>query len=307
MTRGLFSTLFLSDLDYTLFQSKWLDSTGLHPMSRTVSGDPQGYANDAQAELWDAMRYEAFCVGITARNLEQVSRVDGWNPIHEHQLMLVDHGLTLLYRNINKGEQWAPIEAWSAPYVEQAKEQGRTLEKEGAKLFFALMEKMPEIVTVHQSKMAYTSLPGFDNTKIFYSLRAGAFYGDALSTNTLGPLNTLRGLLHHHASSSSLPMTYFESDGTFSLLPGWFSKKAAVQRLLSLLKQPEPGLDDPRLTAAIKAIGKPKLVLTAGDGLDDVEFMGLGHFMLTPSKSAIAKSLADRQSEIPLLTDIVTY
>lgn len=102
-------------------------------------------------------------------------------------------------------------------------------------------------------------------------------------------------------------MTYFEAEGTFSLLPGWFSKKAAVQRLLSMLSTEESGIDDPRLSAAIKAIGRPKLVLTAGDGLDDVDFMGLGHFMLTPTKSAIAGVLDERQSEIPLLTDVVRY
>jgi hypothetical protein len=306
MTRGLFSTLFLSDLDNTLFQSRWVDNTGVHPMSRTVTGDAQGYATAAQAELWDAMRNEAFCIGVSARDLEQVNRVDGWNPIHEHQLMLVDHGLTLLYRNTFKDEQWTPIEGWSAPYMALAKENARLLEKEGARLSFALMQEMPELVTVHQSKLVYTNFAVQDKPRAFYSIRARAFYGESISTHQMQPLNHLRALLHHHVSTSQLPLTYFETDGTFSLLPGWFSKKAAVQRLLALIKEPEPGLDDPRLNAAIRAIGRPKLILTAGDGFDDVEFMGLGHFMLTPTKSAITNSLLEKQSEIPLLNDVVT-
>lgn len=307
MTRGLFSTLFLSDLDNTLFQSRWMDNTGFHPMSRTAKGDVQGYATDAQAELWDAMRHEAFCVGVSARSLEQVSRVDGWNPIHEHQLMLVDHGMTLLYRNIFKDEAWSPIEAWSAPYVELAKNTARKLEKEGTRLSFLLKQEMPELINEHKSKVVYTSLPVQEKTNVFYSLRASSFYANSISSHQVASLNRLRAILHHHVSSCDLPMTYFEAEGTFSLLPGWFSKKAAVQRLLSMLSTEEPGIDDPRLTAAIKAIGRPKLVLTAGDGLDDVDFMGLGHFMLTPTKSAIAGVLDERQSEIPLLTDVVRY
>lgn len=306
MTRGLFSTLFLSDLDNTLFQSRWMDSTGFHPMSRTVKGDAQGYATDAQAELWDAMRHEAFCVGVSARSLEQVSRVDGWNPIHEHQLMLIDHGMTLLYRNIFKGEEWSPIESWSAPYLDQARENAKQLKKEGLRLSFLLKDEMPELITTHASKVVYSSLPMQDKTEMFYSLRASAFYAHSISNHQLDALNRLRGLLHHHVSTSALPLTYFETDGTFSLLPGWFSKRAAVQRFLAMLKTPEPGMDDPRLNAAIRAIGRPKLVLTAGDGFDDVEFMGLGHFMLTPTKSAITNCLMERQGEIPLLTDVVS-
>lgn len=307
MTRGLFSTLFLSDLDNTLFQSRWMDNTGFHPMSRTLKGDPQGYSTDAQAELWDAMRHEAFCIGVSARTLEQVNRVDGWNPIHEHQLMLVDHGMTLLYRNIFKDEAWAPIEAWSAQYVALAKQNARKLEKEGSRLLFLLNQQMPDLTTKYQSKMYYSSLPTDESVKVFYSLRASSLYVDAISSHQLSDVNRLRTLLHHHISTCELPMTYFETEGMFSLLPGWFSKKAAVQRLLSLIKTDEPGLDDPRLKDAIRAVGRPKLILTAGDGLDDVGFMGLGHFMLTPTKSEITSTLVERQSEIPLLTDIVSY
>lgn len=304
MTRGLYASLFLTDLDNTLFQSKWQDKTGIHPMSKTATGEHHGFASEAQAGLWDAMRYEAFCVGVTARNLEQVSRVGGWNPIHEHQLMLVDHGLTLLHRDISKGDVWQPIEGWSAPYIEQARINNRKLDKEGAKLFFTLMQSMPDLVTEHESKLAYTTIPGSESVKIFYSLRANNFYGHEITQNRQGRLNQLRALLQSHIASSELPMTYFEVDGTFSLLPGWFSKKAAVQRLLTLLKIAEPGLDDPRLNDAIKAIGRPKLVLTAGDGLDDVGFMGLGHFMITPTKSTIASALTDIATDIPMLTDV---
>lgn len=307
MTRGLFSTLFLSDLDNTLFQSRWMDNTGYHPMSRNLMGDAQGFATDAQAELWDAMRHEAFCVGVSARSLEQVNRVEGWNPIHEHQLMLVDHGMTLLYRNIFKDQAWAPIEAWSAPYAELARENARKLEKEGTRLLFLLKQQMPELINEHKSKLFYTSLPTHEKTSVFYSVNASSFYVESISSHDTSALNRLRAILHHHVSTCELPMTYFETEGTFSLLPGWFSKKNAVQRLLSMLKTEEPGLDDPRLREAIKAIGRPKLILTAGDGLDDVDFMGLGHFMLTPTKSAITNSLVERQSEIPLLTDVVTY
>lgn len=305
MTKGLFSTLFISGLDNTLFQSKWMDSTGLYPMSRSVSGDPQGYATGAQAELWDAMRHEAFCVGVSARNFEQICRVDGWDPIHEHQLMLIDHGMTLLYRNIFKDEGWAPIEGWSLPYIEMANRNAAALKKEGTELSFELTKHMPDLVTVHNSKLVYSTLPGFNNTNVFYSVRAGALYSHALVNNDMAPLNKLRSLLHRHVSTSELPLTYFEIDGTFSLLPGWFSKKTAIQRLIAMLDSPEPGLDDPRLNAAIRAIGKPKLILTAGARPDDVEFMSLGHFMLTPTKSTITKNLVEQQSEIPLLTDIV--
>lgn len=307
MTRGLFSTLFLSDLDNTLFQSRWMDNTGLHPMSRTLKGEAQGYSTPAQAELWDAMRHEAFCIGVSARTLEQINRVDGWNPIHQHQLMLVDHGMTLLYRNIFKDEAWAPIEAWSTQYVELARQNARKLEKEGSRLLFLLNQQMPELNSKYQSRMFYSTLPTEGNVKVFYSLRASSLYVESITRHELSDVNRLRTLLHTHISTCELPMTYFETEGTFSLLPGWFSKKSAVQRLLSLLSADEPGLDDPRLKDAIRAVGRPKLILTAGDGLDDVEFMGLGHFMLTPTKSDITSALVERQSEIPLLTDIVTY
>lgn len=304
MSRGLFATLFLTDLDNTLFQSKWQDKSGLHPMSKTATGEHHGFASESQAELWDAMRYEAYCVGVTARSMEQVSRVGGWNPIHEHQLMLVDHGLTLLYRNISESDVWQPIEGWSAPYIEQARVNNRKLDKEGAKLYFALMQSMPDLVTEHESKLAYTTIPGSESVKVFYSLRANNFYAHSITHSRQDRLNQLRRLLHTHIASSELPMTYFEVDGTFSLLPGWFSKKDAVKRLMGLLKAPEPGLNDPRLNDAIRAIGRPKLVLTAGDGLDDVGFMGLGHFMITPTKSSIATTLTEMTTDIPLLTEV---
>jgi hypothetical protein len=304
MARGLFATLFLTDLDNTLFQSKWQDRAGLHPMSKTATGEDHGYASEAQAELWDAMRYEAYCLGVTARNMEQVSRVGGWNPIHEHQLMLVDHGLTLLYRDISKSNEWQPIEGWSAPYIEQARVNNRKLDKEGARLYFAMVEAMPELASKYETKLAYTTIPGSNSVNLFYSLRANAFYADAIKNNRHDQINALRNVLHRHIAASELPMTYFEVDGTFSLLPGWFSKKDAVKRLMMLLKTPEPGLDDPRLNEAVRAIGRPKLVLTAGDGLDDVAFMGLGHFMITPSKSAIASTLTEMTTDIPLLTDV---
>lgn len=307
MTRGLFSTLFLSDLDNTLFQSRWVDNTGLHPMSRTAKGDAGGFATDAQAELWDAMRHEAFCIGITSRSMEQVGQVDGWNPIHQHQLILADHGMTLLYRDIFKDQAWAPIDGWSDPYVHTARETTRKLEKEGSRLLFLLSQEMPELISKHQAKILYSKLPVDVRTSIFYSLNAESFYTESISAHDNQKLNHLRALLHHHVSTCELPMTYFESEGVFSLLPGWFSKRAAVQRLLSLLRTPEVGLDDIRLNAAIKAVGRPKLVLTAGDGLDDVDFMGLGHFMLIPSKSSISETLVDMQSQIPLLTDVVRY
>lgn len=308
MNRGLFSTLFLTDLDHTLFQSKHDEPRGVFPFSHSVKGDPQGYSTPAQAEMWDAMRHTAFCVGVTSRTPEQAARVVGWNPLHEHQIMLADHGLTLMYRNISKSENWEIIEGWSSPYMDIAKLNAKDLEQDGSMLFFRIMESFPEIVTEFSTKLTFTSASG-TQTKLFYSLRAGKLFDDALSGNRPERLSLLRDLIAEHMRSSIIPMRCYELEGTISFLPEWFSKKSSVERLIGLLKSPGSNLMlDTRFTDTLKSIGLPRLIVTAGNTTCDMGFIGLGHFMIIPIGSDISNTIQyGDSSKIPVLTDVIFH
>lgn len=99
--KSLFDNLVVTDLEGALFQSKSTNPKGLYPMIETSNGRVEGWATEEQAQRWDTLRYEAFCVGYTSFSEPQVSRVTGWDPLHEHQLMLADHGMTLLYRDLS--------------------------------------------------------------------------------------------------------------------------------------------------------------------------------------------------------------
>jgi hypothetical protein len=305
MARGLFATLFLTDLDNTIFQSKWLDQAGIFPMSNSLNGDPQGFATPAQAELWDSMRHTSFCVGVTGRTLEQVARVDGWNPIHENQLMLADHGMTLLYRSLKRDHGWEVVDSWSSTYVDTARAHAKEMESDATRLFFMLMERMPELVTLYGSKVAHAAIPASENLKVFFSLRAPEFYRDVMDGNVPQRLVLLRSLLRQFIAESHNRYRMIEADGSFSLLPSWFSTQAAVQRLIRLMHEPGHDVVDPRLQATLKDIGRPKLVLTAGDSLEDVAFMGIGHFMITPTRSAIGSLVQDAAERIPVLDELI--
>jgi len=260
--------LFLSDLDHTLFQSHRLDKTGDHPMTRKRDGSSHCFANRAQKALLDMMMTNAFCMAVTARNIDQMRRVCGWDTQQKHDLALTNLGMTLMYRCEN-GE-WEIVESWSDPYLLEARKRAKTVTGD-ANTYISLLEKYEK---GWEMKLVYCDQ---DESVPYYV----EFVQKDKDQRPLNP-DAVR------EEASCLQGSYLVNidDNKISLWPTYVSKKTAVKRLLSLL---ECGSEDPRLNAVTEEIGDVDLVLSAGDSVSDLGFMQVADFMLVPRQSQIFK------------------
>lgn len=294
--------LFLTDLDGTLFQTKNADQAGIHPMSEWSDGCVQGLATEAQAELWDGIRHFSNCIPVTARDVEQMRLVTGWNALQRHQLALVNHGMTLLYRDTQRSYSWEVIELWSHYYALQAESYQKVLDTTGTELMFEILKAVPKI-TEFKTRISNERLPGCGATKMYVTFQARDFMVWARLSRDQELVAKLRGAIYNVMNRAPVPFRYFEQDFLFSLLPEYVNKGAAAQRLLGMINGDEVGFHDERLELALCEIQKPSLVMTAGSAFEDVEFMGLGHFMITPQGSGLARALEQGAQE-HLRTDI---
>lgn len=266
--KGLFDTLLITDLEGELFQSKGQEPKGFHPMAEASSGRVIGWATDEQAQRWDDLKHEAYCIGFTSFSEAQVGRVTGWDPLHEHQLMFADHGMTLLYRNLNGLNKWEAIPEWSQPYLEHARASSRALQQDGARLYFAMMRDLPEMAQQHHGKMIYPKLPirgAVDG--MYYAIQAGSFIQSLMQNGREDKLVQFKKILAEHLDWCDGRYSYFEFEGTFAFMPAWASRQAVLQRFLSLVGNREAyETVDPRLSLALRDIGTPKVILAGKPG-----------------------------------------
>lgn len=259
--RSLFDNLVVTDLEGALFQSKSANPKGLHPMFEASNGRVEGWATEEQAQRWDTLRYEAFCVGYTSFSEPQVSRVTGWDPLHEHQLMLADHGMTLLYRDLSGQNRWEVIEDWSRPYLDKARANAKVLQYDGARLYFEIMKHLPELVQ-HQGKMLYPKLPMPSGSVegMYYVIQANGFLQAMAREGRLERVIRFKELLAEHLEWCEGRYNYFEWEGTYAFVPAWASRSEVLNRFFAVVQGRETQLDT-RLAKALRDIGVPKVVL----------------------------------------------
>ncbi|MHD0644332.1 HAD family hydrolase [Pseudomonas aeruginosa] len=293
---GMFNAMFLSDLDGVLFQSKGVDPQGLYPMVENSQGDAYAFATPAQADMFSRMSFIASCVPVTIRSVEQFKMVSGWRPMHQHQLALVNNGMTLLYRDERSFDGWRVVDGWSDRYIQQAKGCGKMFADDSAALYFALIKAIPE-VSKFDTRLVQVKIPGADTTPVYFTLQMRGYLEHCIKTNDRQAIARLRQVIYDTLSTLQGRYTYCERDCYFSFLPGYAGKAGAVERLLALVNGgEEEGLVDGGLDLALGTIGRPQVVFTAGADFEAVEFMGLGHFALTPTNSQLMTTL--RQSAI---------
>ena len=259
--RGLFEALCFTDLDGSLFQPKWANSAGIHPMVETATGDVIGWATSEQAGLWDEIRHQAFCVGVTSRSAEQVCQVTGWDPIHDHQLILADHGLTLLYRNYRKSRAWEVIRAWSAPYLEIGRAHSKQLQADGAALCFAAMLALPDLAKFN-AQMVFPRIATGSVEPVYAAMQAPALLRHVLERNEPDLFLKLREFVQDFVMSFGGRYHYHETESSLALIPAQWSRTAVVERLTALIMQVD-SLGDERLGMALADIGRPKALLSA--------------------------------------------
>lgn len=271
--------LFLSDLDHCLFQSKRVDPRGAHPMTIKKDGAAHCFATDAQTALLSLLAPRSIWVAVTARTPEQMARTTGWRPEHNHQLALVNHGATLLYRTDCEGS-WEEISVWGEQYIAQA------LSREKDLLWDVqlLRDRLAMLVTPAGSQLDLSINPLVGKTPLYFSLQIKKAPG--LDADTV--MRTLRESQEFRSVISGMRLNYVHhhNDNTLGFWPSYVGKRKAVDRLLAAFKS---GLNDHRFMRACSEVGKISLTLTAGDSHSDVPFMSLGDFMLTPTGSPIAR------------------
>lgn len=259
--RGLFEALCFTDLDGALFQPKWANSAGLYPMVETAAGDVLGWATAEQAALWDDIRYQSYCVGVTSRSADQVEQVSGWNPLHNHQLILADHGLTLLYRNYRQSMAWEVIKTWSIPYLVEARENARRLQADGAALCFAVMKSLPELAKFKVRLVFVKSAAGAAEP-IYAAMQAPALLRHALESKDHALFKKLRDFVIEFVAGFGGRYHYHETDSTLALIPAQWGRVAVVDRLTTMMMQGD-SMGDERLGLALADIGRPKTLLAA--------------------------------------------
>lgn len=259
--RGLFEALCFTDLDGALFQPKWANAAGFHPMVETPTGDVIGWATAEQAELWDEIRYQAFCVGVTSRSAEQVAQVTGWDPLHDHQLILADHGLTLLYRNYRKSRAWEVIKPWSTSYLEIARAHAKQLQADGAALCFSAMQALPELAKFN-ARMVFPRSAAGSVEPIYAAMQAPALLRHALERKEPELFLKLRAFVQDFVIGLGGRYHYHETESSLALIPAEWSRAAVVERLTAMIMQGD-ALGDERLGLALADIGRPKTLLAA--------------------------------------------
>lgn len=272
--------LFLSDLDHCLFQSKRVNPEGAHPMTVKGDGTPHCFSTPAQAALFSMVASRAFCVAITARTVDQMSRTIGWLPEHDHQLALVNHGATLLYRP-DLHSQWVEIEAWSEQYVAMARDAKPALEADVESLRQGL-----GLLRLPINSRLVVSVNSLDaDTPFYFNLQLK----DAGEFGTEETMRRIRNSPEMFSIVERMQQGYVHhlNDTTIGFWPAYVGKQAAAARLIAALRD---GLDDSRFEKARSQIPHIALTLTAGDSHSDVPFMLEGDFMLAPTKSPIAAS-----------------
>lgn len=259
--RGLFEALCLTDLDGALFQPKWANSAGLHPMVETPGGDVVGWATAEQAELWDEIRHQAYCVGVTSRSAEQVGQVTGWDPLHDHQLILADHGLTLLYRDYRKSRAWDVIHPWSTSYLEIARAHSKQLQADGAALCFSAMKALPELARFN-ARMVFPKSAAGSVEPLYAAMLAPALLRHALERKEPELFLKLRAFVRDFVSELGGRYHYHETESSLALIPALWSRTAVVERLTAMIMRGD-SLGDERLGMALADIGRPKALLSA--------------------------------------------
>ncbi|MBD8614817.1 MULTISPECIES: hypothetical protein [Pseudomonas] len=271
--------LFLSDLDHCLFQSKRVEPNGKHPMTVKADGTPHCFATDAQATLFSMIANRAMCVAVTARTPDQMQRAIGWKPDHPHQLALVNHGATLLYREDTEYD-WREIKAWSEIYVTQAREGEQALLAD----VDALKKGLAHLPLPVGSHMAVSVNTLADNVPFYFNLQLK----DARHYGTEETMRRIRESREMSWIVENLEHRYVHhlNDTTMGFWPAYVGKRGAVTRLVEALRD---GLDDVDFERARAQIPLVALTLTAGDSHSDLPFMLEGDFMLTPTHSPIAR------------------
>jgi len=278
--------LFLSDLDHCLFQSKRVDPNGKHPMTVKVDGTPHCFASDAQATLFSMVANRAFSIAVTARTPDQMRRAIGWKPEHKHQLALVNHGATLLYRE-DVGQDWSEIRVWGEPYIDQARKAHLMLMDDVNKLNAGLRNFF-HLPAGSRLELTANKLAGDVPFYFSLQLKDAGIHGNEDAMASIRESRTMRTIVE----SMGQRYVHHLNDTTIGFWPTYVGKKIAVKRLIEALKS---GLDDENFEKARAQLTGIALTLTAGDSHSDLPFMLEGDFMLTPTHSPIARS-ADKTS-----------
>jgi len=271
--------LFLSDLDHCLFQSKRVDPNGKHPMTVKADGTPHCFASDAQKTLFNMVAHRAVSVAVTARTPDQMKRAIGWQPGHEHQLALVNHGATLLYRE-NTDREWLEIKVWSEIYVAQARQGQEALLGDVE----AVKEGLSRLHLPFGSRLAVSVNTLSEDVPFYFSLQLkdAGLYG---TEETMRRIRDSREMFWI-VEKLRQPYVHHLNDTTMGFWPTYVGKRAAVNRLIQALRD---GLGDEHFEKARAQIPDIALTLTAGDSHSDLPFMLEGDFMLTPTHSPIAR------------------
>ncbi len=272
--------LFLSDLDNTLFQSHRSDASGTLAMTVDGEGNSHGYARQDQQDMFAMMIDQGIVIPVTARSHQQMERVTGWVTGQDYDLAITDLGANLLLRDNNGDGQWHAIESWAEPYIETAKARTETLIRDYQLLTetFLPQAQMSEHIEVDLIRFGKLDIPLY----ITLSVKGDGLLDDAID-RFAKPLVKLSGIYTLHTS-----------ENVVCLWPNYVSKAIAVSRLLELAIE---GTSDSRLHQALNYLSlTERTIVTMGDSATDVDFMLLGHMMLAPTSSEIARQTKAAQS-----------